>query len=306
METRMPLFLSIGECMIELASLGGDKMRKGFAGDTFNTAWYAHAFLPKDWKTAYFTALGDDRASGEMAEFMAGAGIDTRYIRRIPGRSPGLYMIHLDNGERSFSYWRSASAAKTLADDRQALKNAMEDADILYFSGITLAILPAEGRATLLELADAQRLKGKIVAFDPNIRPRLWGSKEEMLETISAGARAASIVMPGFDDEAAHFGDASVDATVSRYRSLGADTVIVKDGARGATIATAEGSIHVPAFPPREIVDTTSAGDSFNGGYLARIAAGDMPAPAAAFAARVASAVIGHPGALISRETLAL
>ena len=34
----MPNFLSIGECMIELASLGGDRMRKGFAGDTFNTA----------------------------------------------------------------------------------------------------------------------------------------------------------------------------------------------------------------------------------------------------------------------------
>lgn len=302
----MPLFLSIGECMIELASLGGDTMRKGFAGDTFNTAWYAHAFLPETWKTAYFTALGDDRASGEMAEFMVGAGIDTGYIRRIPGKSPGLYMIHLDKGERSFSYWRSAAAAKSLADDRQALESAIDDADIVYFSGITLAILPPDGRATLLELAKAQKEKGKIVAFDPNLRPRLWESKEEMLNTISAGARAASIVMPGFDDEATHFGDASVDATISRYRELGAQTVIVKDGARGATIATAQSHIHVPAFAPQEIVDTTSAGDSFNGGYLARIAAGDPPADAAAFAARVASAVIGHPGALINRQVLGL
>jgi 2-dehydro-3-deoxygluconokinase len=302
----MPIFLSIGECMIELASLGGDRMRKGFAGDTFNTAWYAHAFLPEEWKTAYFTALGDDRASGEMAEFMAGAGIETGYIRRIPGRSPGLYMIHLDNGERSFSYWRSASAARSLADDRQTLKSAMDDADILYFSGITLAILPPEGRATLLELADEQKRLGKIVAFDPNIRPRLWESKAEMLATISDGAGAASIVMPGFDDEAVHFGDASVEVTVDRYRRLGAGTVVVKDGARGATIATAECHIQVPAFPPREIIDTTSAGDSFNGSYLARIAAGNPPAVAAAFAARVASAVIGHPGALIDRQTLGL
>jgi 2-dehydro-3-deoxygluconokinase len=302
----MPIFLSIGECMIELASLGGDRMRKGFAGDTFNTAWYAHAFLPAQWKTAYFTALGDDRASGEMAEFMAGAGIQTRYIRRIPGRSPGLYMIHLDNGERSFSYWRNGSAAKSLADDRQALKSAMDDADILYFSGITLAILPSEGRATLLELAGEQKRAGKRVAFDPNIRPRLWASNAEMLETISRGASAATIVMPGFDDEAAHFGDASIDVTIDRYRGLGAETVIVKDGARGATIATPESHVQVPAFPPREIIDTTSAGDSFNGGYLARIAAGDPPAVAASFAARVASSVIGHPGALLSREVLGL
>ena len=300
----MPLFLSIGECMIELASLGGDRMRKGFAGDTFNTAWYARAFLPDTWKTAYFTALGDDRASGEMAEFMTGAGIDTGYIRRIPGRSPGLYMIHLDNGERSFSYWRSASAAKSLADDRAGLATAMDGADIIYFSGITLAILSTEARNTLLELARERKAAGKIVAFDPNLRPRLWSSREEMLDVTSNGACAASIVMPGFDDEAAHFGDASVEATISRYRGLGAATVIVKDGANGATIATVDGRVHVPAYPPREIIDTTSAGDSFNGGYLARIAAGDAPADAAAFAARVASAVIGHPGALISREVL--
>jgi 2-dehydro-3-deoxygluconokinase len=180
----------------------------------------------------------------------------------------------------------------------------MDDAEIIYFSGITLAILSPEARETLLELAGEQKARGKIVAFDPNLRPRLWASKEEMLETISAGARAASLVMPGFDDEAAHFGDPAVDVTIARYHSAGATTVIVKDGAKGATISGPDGQVHVPAFPPRQIVDTTSAGDSFNGGYLARIAAGDTPAEAAAFAARVASAVIGHPGALISRDVL--
>jgi 2-dehydro-3-deoxygluconokinase len=302
----MSLFLSIGECMIELASLGGHAMRKGFAGDTFNTAWYAHAFLPQAWTTAYFTALGDDRASGEMAEFMAGAGIDTRYIARIAGSSPGLYMIHLDNGERSFSYWRSASAARRLADDRAALEAAMADADIIYFSGITLAILAPDARRTLLALAAEHKARGKIVAFDPNIRPRLWTGRDEMLETTAAGAAAASLILPGFDDEAVHFGDGSVEATIARYRGLGAATVIVKDGANGATIADASGTIHVPAHPAAGIVDTTSAGDSFNGAYLARIAAGDRPADAAAFAARVASAVIGHAGALITRETLQL
>jgi 2-dehydro-3-deoxygluconokinase len=300
------LFLSIGECMIELASLGGDRMRKGFAGDTFNTAWYAQAFLPQTWKTAYFTALGDDRASGEMAEFIAGVEIDTSYIRRIPGKSPGLYMIHLDNGERSFSYWRSVSAARNLADDREALARAMDDAAMIYFSGITLAILSPEARNTLLELAGKQKLRGKTVAFDPNLRPRLWASKEEMLETITAGAGAASLVMPGFDDEAAHFGDASVDETIVRYRALGVGMVVVKDGANGATIADAHGQIHIPAFPPAAVVDTTAAGDSFNGGYLACLAAGDGPVEAAAFAARLASAVIGHPGALIGRAALGL
>lgn len=302
----MPNLLSIGECMVELASLGDDLMRKGFAGDTFNTAWYAHAFLPAEWTVDYFTALGDDKASGEMLEFMQAAGIGTRYIRRLEGKAPGLYMIHLDRGERSFSYWRSVSAARQLADDRAALEAAVHAADIVYFSGITLAILPEGGRDTVIELAGAARREGKIVAFDPNIRPRLWAGRDEMLTTITKAAGAASIVLPGFDDEAAHFGDRSPDDTIARYRACGAGDVIVKDGARGATLAFGADRFHVPACRAENVVDTTSAGDSFNGGFLARLAAGQGPREAAEFAARVAAAVIGHPGALITRETLGL
>ncbi|CAN7205313.1 sugar kinase [Rhizobium sp. LjRoot254] len=302
----MPRFLSIGECMIELASLGGDMMRKGFAGDTFNTAWYARAFLPESWAVEYFTALGDDRASGEMLEFMASAGVETGRIRRLPGKAPGLYMIHLDQGERSFSYWRSVSAARQLADDRETLRAAIDAADVIYFSGITLAILVPEARKTLLELMQAARDGGKTVAFDPNIRPRLWADKQEMLSSISAAAATASIVLPGFDDEAAHFGDGSVEKTIERYHRLGVASVIVKDGAKGATISDQKTVIHIPAHPPAAVVDTTSAGDSFNGGYLARLAADDSPSDSARFAARLASAVIGQPGALISREKLGL
>lgn len=302
----MPTFLSIGECMIELASLGGDLMRKGFAGDTFNTAWYAHAFRPEGWAVDYFTALGDDTASANMLGFMRSAGIGTSHIARLPGKAPGLYMIHLDNGERSFSYWRSAAAARQLADDRNALQAAIDGAAIVYFSGITLAILPEAGRTTLIELARTARDAGKFVAFDPNIRPRLWAGKDEMLATITRAASAASLVLPGFDDEAAHFGDASVADTIARYRSAGATDVLVKDGVNGATLAIGADKLHVPVHTAEKVIDTTSAGDSFNGGYLARWAAGDSPADAARFAARVASSVIGHPGALITRETLGL
>jgi 2-dehydro-3-deoxygluconokinase len=127
-----------------------------------------------------------------------------------------------------------------------------------------------------------------------------------MLATISRAAGSASLVLPGFDDEAAHFGDGSVDETIRRYRDLGAADVLVKDGARGATLAIGSERYHVPVHPAEAIIDTTSAGDSFNGGYLARWAAGDSPEHAARFAARLASAVIGHPGALITRETLGL
>lgn len=299
-------FLSIGECMVELSQAGGGLLRKGFAGDTFNTAWYARACLPKEWSVDYFTALGDDPMSGEMLDFMQQAGIGTARIQRIRGRTPGLYMINLTNGERSFSYWRDNSAARQLAADGERLREAIEASDVLYFSGITLAILPRDDVTTLLTELRRAKAVGKPVVFDPNIRPRLWSSFDAMHAVISEGARASTIVMPSFDDEASHFGDGTIAETIHRYRALGAHMVVVKNGAEGATIGMEDGEITVPAEKVEAPVDTTSAGDSFNGAFLAEFVTSGDAAAAARFAARIAAKVIGEHGALVPPAKLGL
>jgi 2-dehydro-3-deoxygluconokinase len=293
--------LSIGECMVELSQAGEGLLRKGFAGDTFNTAWYARACLPAEWSVDYFTAVGDDPLSTEMLAMMKTAGVGTGYIRRIEGKTPGLYLITLKNGERTFSYWRDTAAAKKLAEDADHLRSAVEAADLVYFSGITLGILAPEAVDTLLAELRRAKASGKTVAFDPNIRPRLWPNKDYMLKTIEDGARAANLVLPSFDDETTHFGDQTVADTIARYKALGVDNIVVKNGAEGATLSFgASNAMHVPAVAATTVVDTTSAGDSFNGAFLSRLVCGAMPEEAAAHAASVASVVIGHHGALIS------
>lgn len=300
-------FLSIGECMVELSQAGDGLLRKGFAGDTLNTAWYARAYLPSDWSVDYFTGVGDDPLSQEMLAFIENAGIGTDSIARIKGGTPGLYLINLKDGERTFSYWRSMSAARQLATDADHLRKTIEAADLVYFSGITLAIL-ANPMAVDTFLSELRRAKaaGKTVVFDPNIRPRLWADKDTMLDTISNGARAATLVMPSFDDEAGNFGDISVDATIDRYRGLGVANTVVKDGAKGATVDFNGARSHAPAVQAINVVDTTSAGDSFNGAFLARLMTGAEPQEAAEFAAKAAATVIGHHGALISPDLLPL
>lgn len=296
--------LAIGECMVELMQAEGGLMRKSFAGDTFNTAYYARQYLPSDWSVDYFSAVGTDTISDEMLAFMEGHGIGTRHVARVEGRSPGLYMIHLKNGERSFSYWRSASAAKLLARDGDRLRAAIEASDIVVYSGITLAILPAEDVETLLAELRRAKAAGKRVIFDPNIRPRLWDDAGRMRATITEGARAATLVMPSLDDEKTHFGDASLDETIARYGALGVDEQVVKDGGEGATLVFDAERSHVPSAKVEKIVDTTSAGDSFNGAFLASLATGAEPREAARFAADVAAAVIQHHGALVAKDKL--
>lgn len=292
-------FVSIGECMIEMRSGENGQYRLGFAGDTLNTAWYARALLPGDWSVDYVTALGTDRYSSQILDFLETNGIGTDGIQTIEGKRPGLYLIHQEGGDRHFTYWRDTSAARLLAEDRTELHRALQGADLVYFSGITLAILAPKARGRLLKAVVTARDKGARIAFDPNLRPALWTSLETMRAVLSAGASVADIVLPTHSDEAPVFGDKDTAATAERYLSGGSEEVAVKDGERPALIATRSAQIIVAPQGKPKVVDTTGAGDSFNGAYLAARLTGAEPRAAAEAAHRVAGVVIGHPGALV-------
>jgi len=121
----MGSFLALGECMVEIAPAEGGLCRQGFAGDTFNAAWYARRALPGAWTVDYATQVGRDAVSDAMLAFMAGEGIGTGSILRREDRTVGLYLLSLKDGERSFSYWRGQSAARMLAEDPARLQIKM-------------------------------------------------------------------------------------------------------------------------------------------------------------------------------------
>ena len=93
----MPDFLALGECMVEIGPVENGKCRRGFAGDTFNTAWYARRLLPESWTVGYGSCIGSDAISEEMAAYMESHGIDTSAMRRLADRTVGLYMISLQD-----------------------------------------------------------------------------------------------------------------------------------------------------------------------------------------------------------------
>jgi 2-dehydro-3-deoxygluconokinase len=292
-------FLSIGECMVELSGGDGLQFKLGFAGDTLNTAWYARASLPPPWDVAYYTALGDDRYSSAMLDFLRQGGINTELIRIMPGKRPGLYIIHQEDGDRHFTYWRETSAARHLADEPEHLLHATDQADAIYISGITLAILKPARRKELLTVLDGARQSGAMIAFDPNIRRGLWQDDNELFQTIKDAATIADIVLPTHGDEAPLFGDKNSEETLARYLSYGAREVVVKDGANPVHISTGRNSLFVSTEEVANVVDTTGAGDAFNGAYLAARLQNQDPTPAARAANRMAAKVIGHQGALI-------
>ncbi|MDA7426178.1 sugar kinase [Thalassococcus lentus] len=296
----MGRLLCIGECMIEMAQIGAGTYKRGFAGDTFNTAWYARQLLPKDWNVGYLSAIGDDAASQEMRAFMSGEGVETSALRTVADRTVGLYMISTKAGERSFSYWRGQSAARLLAEDQNWLETQVMSAGAIHFSGITLAILSPEHREILCQAVSRARDAGALVSFDTNLRPKLWKDQAEMKSGITMGAKAASLVLPSFDEDAELFGDKDPRDTITRYQRLGPKRIVVKNGGDPVTIAEADGQTEtVEVKRASEMVDTTAAGDSFAAGLLAALVQNAPLAEATARASALAAQVIQAPGALI-------
>ena len=292
----------LGECMVEFSPAGDGSYKLGFAGDTFNTAWYLRHFMPADWTIQYFTNIGDDQLSADMLRFMKQSGVDTTHVKVVQGLNAGLYVISLDNGERSFSYWRNASAARTLADDLIRLSDATQGADCIFFSGITLAILSENARDMFLKQMATLRASGVLVVFDPNIRKRLWRNDTEIRHWISRAYAVAKVALPSFSDDAETFGDVDIIGTARRIREAGAEEIVVKNGGDACYVQVGEEghSIKPEAFVAA--VDTTGAGDSFNAGYLGNRLLGALPLAAVEKAHRIAARVICSPGALVPLE----
>lgn len=294
---------AIGECMVEVTRDSG-AARLGYSGDTYNTAVYlarsvAARQLPVD--VRYLSGLGDDAESDLMRTRWLAEGIgDDAFV--LPGRTPGLYMISTDDhGERSFSYWRSGSAAAVMFAGAEWVSRV--DGAYVYLSGITLQLTSVASRARLVERLAELRTTGTRVVFDSNYRPQGWPSRDAARAAMEAVLGVTDIALVTLDDERALTGCADVEGCVERLVGLGVAEIAVKVGARGTWVLEAGGLAAVGA-PSVEPVDTTAAGDSFNGAYLAARIAGDSPRAAAAAGNALASEVIRYRGAIIDTDRM--
>lgn len=302
---RIALF---GEGMIELRGEAFGVTPHGFGGDTLNTAIYlARLSHEIDLEIFYATALGTDPFSDHMIRAWQGEGIDTALVLRLEGALPGLYAIQLDSaGERRFFYWRDASAARRYFDGAETpLEQAAGTLTALYLSGISLAILPPAARERLIAVLAQVRAGGGRVVFDNNFRPPLWPNLTEARRWYEQTYALSDIALITLDDEMALRGQASAEQALADALALGVAEAVIKRGAQ-PTLVSLAGTLTdtVPVEPVPRVVDTTAAGDSFAGAYLAMRMAEVEPAAAARAANRMAAVVIQHPGAIIPQEAM--
>lgn len=233
-------------------------------------------------KVAMVSAVGRDAYAGPATAQLRSSGVDLRGVKEVDGPT-GLAIITVaDDGENSIIVIPGANATvdANYVDSQRAV---IADADIVVLQGE----IPADGFARAVALAS-----GRVVI---NLAPVIDVDRDRLLvaDPLIANEHEAGLILDQLG--VPHPNDAPA-VLINQLREAGFSSVVLTLGAAGALVSDSTGLTPIPT-PSITPVDTTGAGDAFTGALVARLAAGDSLADAAAFAARVGAFAATGPGA---------
>ena len=275
-----PAIVCLGEPMIEFnrpRDGDGRCWLQGFGGDTSNAAIAA---ARQGASVGYLTSLGRDWMGDSFLDLWAAEGVDASCVSRHDSAPTGVYFVTHGAEGHKFDFLRKGSAASLMRPE-QLPAAYVAGARVLHLSAISQAI-SGEARKVCDAAIDTARAAGVRVAFDTNLRLRLW-DLDTARRTIHATLARCDIALPSLDDSRQLTGLDSPDAVADFYLTLGPSLVALKMGGDGALIAGRDFRFRIPAHPVTA-VDATGAGDAFDGAFLARLLAGDDPETAGRYA----------------------
>lgn len=217
--------------------------------------------------TSFVGAVGHDTAGEMLLGVLHDDAIDTRHVHATSEPTGRALIFVSDEGENSIVVVAGANDT-VRADEVPAARVYLAQLEVPVAAiERAFTVARAAGAVTVLNPAPVKPVPDSVLALCDILTPN-----EHEVELLGG---------------------------VDRLLSLGARAVIVTQGARGASLHTAEGVTHVAPFVVSP-VDTTGAGDCFSGSLCARLAAGDDLPTAMRFAAAAAALSTTVPGAVPS------
>jgi len=291
--------ISIGECMVEFHCDGpmarARSFQRAFGGDTLNLLVAASRL---GCACGYVTRVGDDPFGPGLLDGWRAEKIDVTHAPMVTGCN-GIYFISLlEGGEREFTYYRAGSAASTLGPDDMD-PDFIASARIVHCSGITQALSPS-CRAAVRRAFEIAREAGAMTSFDPNLRVKLW-PVEQAREALEEVLPLVDVILPGAPQETgALIGIEEPEQAAEHFHKHGVKTVVIKMGGKGCLVSDGAAMRRIPAHRSPAVVDTSGAGDAFNGGFLAGLCMGYDAMSAAGIGSAVAGLKVRGRGAVAS------
>lgn len=259
-------------------------------------------------KVGWVSRVGDDSFGRFICQVLESEGVDRRQVMKDARYPTGFQLkSKVDDGSDPLvEYFRKGSAASHLSVE-DFNSDYFGAARHLHLSGVAAA-LSASSLALLKHSAKEMRARGKTISFDPNLRPVLWRSEEEMRQQLNHLAEYADWVLPGEKEGYILTGYRQPEAIADFYLDKGVKAVVIKTGCDGAWYKTAQGEQgQVEALRVENVVDTVGAGDGFAVGVISALLEGKTLPQAIKRGNRIGSLaiqVIGDSEGLPTRSEL--
>lgn len=259
-------------------------------------------------KVGWASRLGADSMARYLLHALQAEGVDCSQVTCAADQRTGFQFKGraVDGGDPPVEYHRRGSAASLMGPDDIDIDWLLRSRH-LHVTGVFPALSPTTLAATRKAIA-TMREAGRTLSFDPNLRPTLWRSPEEMRATLNSLAAQCDWVLPGVEEGCFLTGHKEPELIAAHYRERGAKLVVVKLGPQGAYFDGEAGSGYVAPFPVSSVVDTVGAGDGFAVGVISALLEGRSVAEAVRRAAWIgarAVQVLGDTEGLPTREQLA-
>ncbi len=202
--------------------------------------------------------LGNDAFAEIITRRLTAGNIGTRNIKTVPGRTGTVISLAGPDGRTRFYSYRGVNA-QPYGDLPPSL---IHENDWLYLSGYSFQ--DAASRATAEKLLAA----GAKCALDPSHQ-----FARDFTRLYSHTLRQVDLLLPNREEARLMTGLVSPEKSSAALRELGAKMVVVKLGADGCYVDNGSMAEYVPAEPALAL-DTTGAGDTFAGAFLAATLSG--------------------------------
>lgn len=226
-------------------------------------------------KVGWASRVGDDVFGRFVLKQLEKEQINAGQVT-VDNRFPTGFQLkskELGGKDPRVEYFRKGSAASHLsvADFNPDYFGAARH---LHLSGVAAAL--SDTSLTLSKFAASEMRKaGKTISFDPNLRPVLWSSEQQMRKEINALAFAADWVLPGLGEGQLLTGQQTPEGIADFYLEQGVKAVVIKIGPDGAWFKSASGEqAQVAACKVENVVDTVGAGDGFAVGLISALLEG--------------------------------
>lgn len=226
-------------------------------------------------KVGWASRVGDDVFGRFVLKQLEKEQINAGQVT-VDNRFPTGFQLkskELGGKDPRVEYFRKGSAASHLsvADFNPDYFGAARH---LHLSGVAAAL--SDTSLALSKFAASEMRKaGKTISFDPNLRPVLWSSEQQMRKEINALAFAADWVLPGLGEGQLLTGQQTPAGIADFYLEQGVKAVVIKTGPDGAWFKSASGEqAQIAACKVENVVDTVGAGDGFAVGLISALLEG--------------------------------